>query len=131
MSKSIKFLIALLSMFAVFIAGTYEGARDYAALEAAVKASVIENMCLVSLVVHGAANQLPPLSQWSVQQLSEMQQVIRLLESIDKKLGAKDCLDETKETFLADLDYQIDVCAVADSAEGEDFRTSVEEVKKP
>lgn len=60
-------------------------------------------MCLVSLVVHGAANQFPPVNQWGLQQVSEMQKVISLLESIDKKLGAKDCVDETKQKFLDEL----------------------------
>lgn len=64
-------------------------------------------MCLVSLVVHGAANQLPPLPQWNLQQVTDMQRVVRLLESIDKKLGAKDCVDETKESFLAELDKRV------------------------
>ena len=40
MTKSIKFLIALLSLFAAFLVGTYEGARDYALLEAAAKPAI-------------------------------------------------------------------------------------------
>jgi hypothetical protein len=36
-----------------------------------------------------------------------MAEVIRLLDSIDKKLGAKDCVDATKEKFLADLDARV------------------------
>lgn len=64
-------------------------------------------MCLVSVVTQGAIGQLPPLNKWPMQQVSEMREVIRLLESIDRKLGAKDCVDETKESFLAELDKRV------------------------
>jgi hypothetical protein len=42
-----------------------------------------------------------------MQQVTDMQRVVKLLESIDKKLGAKDCVDETKEGFLAALDARV------------------------
>jgi hypothetical protein len=65
-------------------------------------------MCLVSVVVGAVGNQLPPLTQWPMQQVSEMQKVIKLLESIDKKLGVKDCYDPTKEGFLAELAKRVE-----------------------
>jgi hypothetical protein len=66
-------------------------------------------MCLVSVVTQGAISQLPPVSQWGFQQVSEMSKVIQLLESIDKKLGAKDCVDETKQSFLDELAERVKV----------------------
>lgn len=60
-------------------------------------------MCIVSVVTTGAHTQLPPVNQWPVQDVLAMQRVIALLESIDKRLGAKDCQDEVKDKFLQEL----------------------------
>lgn len=66
-------------------------------------------MCVVSVITEAIGNQLPPLSQWNYQQVTDLSQVIKLLEGIDKKLGAKDCINENKQKFLDELDLRIRV----------------------
>lgn len=64
-------------------------------------------MCIVSVVTSAIGNQLPSLNQWPYQQIQDLSRVIQLLESIDRKMGAKDCLDETKRIFIEQLNQRL------------------------
>ena len=64
-------------------------------------------MCVVSVVIGESRKQWGQIQNWPLQQASEMQQIIQKLAEIDKKLGARDCIDPVKEKFLADLDKRV------------------------
>lgn len=65
-------------------------------------------MCVVSVIIKESQAQWGGIQGWPLQQVSEMQQIIQKLAEIDRKLGAKDCIDPVKEKFLADLDKRVE-----------------------
>lgn len=71
-------------------------------------------MCAVSAVI-GTLPQFSPIEMWPLQPLQDLSEVIRRLDAIDKKMGAKDCHEPTKvgvlrkiEDRLADLERRVD-----------------------
>lgn len=64
-------------------------------------------MCVVSNMIDTAREQWPPIQTWPAPVPQEMQEIIRRLADIDRKLGAKDCYDPKKEQFLKDLSDRV------------------------
>ncbi|MGH3626852.1 MAG: hypothetical protein ACRDRL_05335 [Sciscionella sp.] len=64
-------------------------------------------MYAVSAIIDSARDQFPPINQWPFQQVVDMTKAIELLTQIDKKLGAKDCVDEKKDKFIKQLQRRI------------------------
>jgi|HubBroStandDraft_4_1064222.scaffolds.fasta_scaffold04643_1 hypothetical protein len=67
-------------------------------------------MCFVSVVTASIPNQyLAPISQWDFQTVNDFQEVIKRLDAIDKRLGARDCVDPVKEKFFEELAARVAV----------------------
>lgn len=64
-------------------------------------------MCAVSFVIDAARTQFPPIDVWPKSQAEDMLKVIDMLKKIDDKLGAKDCVDATKDAFVKELERRI------------------------
>jgi|HubBroStandDraft_4_1064222.scaffolds.fasta_scaffold00019_109 hypothetical protein len=64
-------------------------------------------MCSVSAIISDFQLHQPPLPQWPLPALLEAQRVIQLLESIDKRLEARDCYEPTKADFVKSLEARI------------------------
>ena len=64
-------------------------------------------MCVVSVVVDASRQQWGQISQWPTEVAYDMKDIIRRLDAIDKKLGAKDCYDPKKQEFIAELEARI------------------------
>lgn len=65
-------------------------------------------MCIVSAVSEALPKQNIPWQQWPTQQILDLSEVIKKLDSIDKKLGLKDCNDSLKESFLSELANRVE-----------------------
>lgn len=63
-------------------------------------------MCAVSAVI-GTLGQFPPLQQWTLPPLYDLRTVLEKLDAIDKKLGAKDCHEPTKQGVIEALEARI------------------------
>lgn len=61
-------------------------------------------MCIVSMITQEIPKQFPNWQQqFTPQQVVDLSEVLKKLDAIDKKLGAKDCKDESKAKFLEEL----------------------------
>ncbi len=69
-------------------------------------------MCVVSMVTGGMEQQWPRPQFWQKQDLQEVTLILKKLDELDKKMGAKDCSDnalkvkyiELLEKRIADLE---------------------------
>lgn len=64
-------------------------------------------MCAISAVIMETERQFPPIQTWPLQPLQDLSEVLRRLDSIDKKMGAKDCHEAIKDAFMKKLDERI------------------------
>lgn len=65
-------------------------------------------MCIVSVISEALPNQGILWQYWPPQQILDLSEVIKKLDSIDKKLGLKDCNDPIKESFLSELAKRVE-----------------------
>lgn len=67
-------------------------------------------MCFVSVMSQGLGQQgsvFGQLQNWPDPQVQKLSQVVELLQSIDEKLGLRECKDDEKEKFLRELDTRM------------------------
>lgn len=64
-------------------------------------------MCSVSMITNNFDKQYPPINQWPYQQAVDLSEVLKKLDDIDKKMGAKDCNETGKEAFFKALEDRI------------------------
>lgn len=65
-------------------------------------------MCSVSMVVSSSPVQWPLLKDTTdVEVLKKLVTVINMLSEMDKKLGATDCYDPTKDEYISQLEIRI------------------------
>ena len=61
-------------------------------------------MCMVSAIINSMPNQqFPPVTNWPLPQAYDLRDVIRKLDELDKKLGAKDCHDGGQQALAPAL----------------------------
>ena len=63
-------------------------------------------MCAYSMMADFAQEWIPQRT-WTRPMLSEYQQIIDLLKSMDKKLGIPDCGEEEKTEFLKNIEKRL------------------------
>jgi hypothetical protein len=61
------------------------------------------------MVTEGINKQYPPIQTWPYQQVIDMSEVLKKLDLLDKKLGAKNCYEPVKEDVLKQLENRIEV----------------------
>lgn len=49
---------------------------------------------------------LPPVKDMSPEILEMLRKVVEMLDKVDKKLGDKECMDETKKKFYEAISYK-------------------------
>lgn len=67
-------------------------------------------MCVVSVVTQSIPNQWGAIGNspaWDYQTASTLQEILRRLDAIDKKMGATECTDPNKSAFLEALDNYV------------------------
>lgn len=64
-------------------------------------------MCAVSAVIRNVQGTMPSLGVWPYQPAVDLREVIARLDSIDKKMDAKDCFEPTKDSFIKQLEARI------------------------
>lgn len=65
-------------------------------------------MCVMSVVTPAIQQQWPPINQLQRNDAVELQMILRKLDEMDKKHGAKDCaFDAPKQAFLEQLDARV------------------------
>lgn len=64
-------------------------------------------MCATSAIIREFMTQYPPVQHWPQPLLIDAQEIIRRLDALDKKIGAKDCYEPTKADFLKSLDDRL------------------------
>jgi hypothetical protein len=63
-------------------------------------------MCVVSAMID-SSQQWGPIQKWPYPVVQDMSDIIRRLAEIDKKLGAKDCFDPKKDSFIQELSERL------------------------
>lgn len=67
-------------------------------------------MCVMSAVTPAITRQWPDIHSqvWPREDLGELQRILRKLDEMDKKFGAKDCAEDApKQAFLEQLDARV------------------------
>ena len=64
-------------------------------------------MCVVSAITQSIPNNWGSPQNWPAQTVIDVDQILKKLDAIDKKLGAPECTDPNKDKFLADLERRV------------------------
>lgn len=66
-------------------------------------------MCMVSMVTHGMGQEYPQFPQpFTLPQLVDLSEVLKRLDELDKKIGAKNCDEPGKAEFFEKLNARIE-----------------------
>lgn len=67
-------------------------------------------MCVVSAISNyyqqPLSNYFPTPRTWDDETKEMMRKIIELLDKVDKRLGDRECLDDQKQAFFKDINYE-------------------------